>query len=500
MAAGVIERPQTEPKTVALFLGMFLCAHIIERSTSEETWTITEPGNRSQVKVSWLQKDGIANNQQFRSFYIERDSEENLATMCRYSVANLDIPKSGRATTSHFDRFIHSVDGFVARFVWLRGLNWAVTIAQLVATAVMTTLRAVVRRNLVHKVHPTELDRGYELNWAARHIKKCRNWSVVIWKPDDEAIGYKRLASEVMDARCGLSALSGWECQWQKAVDATAESIETTMNSLCKAPDITITRSLSGAREFEWELLVQIARDCWDDWKVNRSQIEAVLGLWMLHLKIFGKQPLRSVRRVFTKTDGPSERRIYERWIRRQTQAITIDGSEYEKALLLVGKPSVHVSSDDGLGFPAVMSEAPLENICGQIILSAFISTFAKKALEKPFGGQVRARAGLQGVKASFGLRNTILDKLASSVETTGLATIEEAFLSLVPPLEEAKKLPTITDTTAVFSDTAAEIGTLGLDDLKKLNRFFFGFFMLQSPWRLITSPTENGSMPVKYI
>ena len=41
-----------------------------------------------------------------------------------------------------------------------------------------------------------------------------------------------------------------------------------------------------------------------------------------------------------------------------------------------------------------------------------------------------------------------------------GLATIEEALLSIVPPLEKAGKLPTNLSTTQVFEDTAKEIST----------------------------------------
>ena len=71
--------------------------------------------------------------------------------------------------------------------------------------------------------------------------------------------------------------------------------------------------------------------------------------------------------------------------------------------------------------------------------------------------GEVRVRAGEQGVKASFGLRNTVLDELVNRVERSGLAIAEDAFLSIVPIFG---KLPKNSATTEAFSDLAIKIST----------------------------------------
>ena len=60
-------------------------------------------------------------------------------------------------------------------------------------------------------------------------------------------------------------------------------------------------------------------------------------------------------------------------------------------------------------------------------------------------------------MKASFGLRNTVLDELVGRVERTGLATTEDAFLSVVPILG---KLPKNSATSEAFSDLKTEIST----------------------------------------
>jgi len=44
--------------TVALVVGMFLCAYIIDGSTVEERWEITDSG----ANFAWLQRGGKVND------------------------------------------------------------------------------------------------------------------------------------------------------------------------------------------------------------------------------------------------------------------------------------------------------------------------------------------------------------------------------------------------------------------------------------------------------
>ncbi|KAF8531435.1 hypothetical protein BDD12DRAFT_644176, partial [Trichophaea hybrida] len=135
--------------TVAVVFGVFICAYIVERSTTEVVWKLKEEVNGARVKVAWLQRGGIVNDQQFDSYFIQR-SDETPGHIGR------------RQATLTIIATIISLCGFVAQFVGLRGLNWSVTIAQLVATAIMTTLRAMLRRNLVEEVSNQKIENGYE--------------------------------------------------------------------------------------------------------------------------------------------------------------------------------------------------------------------------------------------------------------------------------------------------------------------------------------------------
>ena len=190
--------------------------------------------------------------------------------------------------------------------------------------------------------------------------------------------------------------------------------------------------------------------------KVNWSKIVAVLGLWMLHFKETEEtQPLgtRSHRIL------DIEKSTFDRWIRREAETIKADwsGRAGNETLRIIGKPKAMEARSDLL---AIISEIPLEAVCGQLLLSVFIAGIAE-VISETIGGIVRVRGGQQATKASFGWRNSVLDKLAEEVERVGLAsTTEEALLSIVSPLEKAGKLPGNLGTTQIFGDTATEIPT----------------------------------------
>jgi len=513
---GKLVRPYAFPSmaagTAALVLGMFLCAYIIERSTIEAAWVIN-PSDEAQVRVAWVQKGGVVNDQQFDSYVIQRSDgssklwtnvwtkvsatfptlflalQQHLSIDTRHLIMTSRKHKNQQQASLTAVAICISLGGFIVQFIGLRGLNWSITIAQLLAIVIMSVLRAVVRRNLVHNVQPKRMENGYELDNVARQIKGCSYWSVVTWGFDsDSGIPSNGLATMVMGARCRLGLLSQWDCQWQKTVDSTTKAIEAAMNFLCTNSDVTLARL---SRTFEWELIVERAStstdepdSCkafevvqlslsrewltdgrgWGNWKVDKGKIEAILGLWMLNFKE-NWQPLagEGVYRILN-IGGGSGRDIYEKWVRRQAQAIAIDSAGRTpdgQTLCLVGMPSTtQSSSGNSFDLLAVKSEALLENICGQVIFSAFISSVAKTAL-KAIGGKVRVRSTGFGVKTLFGLRNTVLDELADKVHQTGLTTVEDAFLSIIPPLGESEKLPPIAHGRMdVFSDTTKEIMT----------------------------------------
>ncbi|KAI5779591.1 hypothetical protein EDC01DRAFT_306414 [Geopyxis carbonaria] len=249
--------------TVTLVIGMFICAHIIDRSTAETTWDI-KPRPGTKVEVAWLQQGGNVNDQLFDSYLIRRASappEIEWPAIISPFLSRKSVVRSWLSTNSRFQirtsyKDHHrnsgksslitvaiplSVLGFIIQFVGLRGLNWKVAIAQLLAIVLMTCLRAW----------------GYELETVAQQIKHCKNWSVVTWGFDRDSsyIKENNLGLAVLQARCRLDKLSQWGCKWKTAVDSTTAAIEATMNFLCTSGEVKIK---PWSNVFQWKLFVDV--------------------------------------------------------------------------------------------------------------------------------------------------------------------------------------------------------------------------------------------------
>ncbi|KAI5846598.1 hypothetical protein DFP73DRAFT_475768 [Morchella snyderi] len=133
--------PMTTVGTVAVVMGMLICSHVVDAATVEEKWNAKED-EEGKVKFAWLQKGQIVNDEHFDSYAIFcLNNKQTIMT----SRVKKDL--KGFQSLVLLGTII-SISGFVAQFMGLRGMHWSATIAQLVATAVMSTLRAIIRRHL----------------------------------------------------------------------------------------------------------------------------------------------------------------------------------------------------------------------------------------------------------------------------------------------------------------------------------------------------------------
>ncbi|KAF4951952.1 hypothetical protein FGADI_7068 [Fusarium gaditjirri] len=98
----------------------------------------------------------------------------------------------------------------------------------------------------------------------------------------------------------------------------------------------------------------------------------------------------------------------------------------------------------DQRGLLAKESYAPLALLYAQDMFSAFMSAVAM-TLETPISGNVNIRHDDTGDDQnwqSFTLRNDQLSKMAQDVENTGLGSLSDIYLSIIPPLSKENKLP----------------------------------------------------------
>ncbi|KAL0635164.1 hypothetical protein Q9L58_005889 [Maublancomyces gigas] len=616
--------------TAALVIGMYLCSHIIERSTVEESWTVKKMTKaQAQIRVAWLQQGGEVNGQAFDSYAlfpaistqassgpmaldpqvmrflssvytvlviyytrvyrpvksVAQSLLEIVVMIClclpvllwpllsRCKSGCLSLLPSGYGSgirslrpsgfgwrlkglwpsrceswskslfrrfetlvrkmkaVQHSRRLPHhpqlsirtsrqaqtrnqhtivaiavmvSVCGFVAQLLGLRGLHWSVTVAQLVATCVMTVLRASIRRNLLHKPKAKRLDLGYELDWMARDgMKSCAHWSVVTWGFDTQP-GIEQpagtIAEATLSARRRLGALSMWPSKWQNTINSTVEAIEESMNFMFSSPDIEISSdNWSTRHHFEWKIVVEVGLHRvgtegsnkthleeisltlkrtklldgpWGPWRAVKSEIEAVLGLWMLHFKNLesdhhisamasqwqgdedGLLRGKPILRILGPHDG-LERMSYENWIGRQTNYMKVEdiknftqGDTKTCDIVIAGCSE---SLNDGVPVLGVITTTILERISGQIMYSQFMLNVTKHITIR---GKVNLRQGDRGVKTSFGLSCAGLTGLVEIVERAGLANTEEAYMSIVPVVSRFRKLPIgPKETQTLFSD-----------------------------------------------
>ncbi|KAF8533084.1 hypothetical protein BDD12DRAFT_696580, partial [Trichophaea hybrida] len=142
--------PLTAVGTMVLVAGMFVCASIVEQTTDEDEWVISMPGKKLDAHILWQQRSRTVNDQFFDSYaVINRNYCHGILTSCQTTPNN---PTALFEAATVFGTII-SICGFAAQFIGLRGMHWSASIAQLIATFLMTVVRAIVRRGLAERPH-----------------------------------------------------------------------------------------------------------------------------------------------------------------------------------------------------------------------------------------------------------------------------------------------------------------------------------------------------------
>jgi ankyrin repeat protein len=106
------------------------------------------------------------------------------------------------------------------------------------------------------------------------------------------------------------------------------------------------------------------------------------------------------------------------------------------------------VATENAGSFLGTVSDSPLSLLFAQHIFSVFMWAAVKK-LEHPITGGVEILPGIVGTDPaagtlwkSFTLQNSTILKLVQDIRSTGIGSMEEVYLSIVPPLSAERKLP----------------------------------------------------------
>lgn len=390
--------------TVALALGLFMCADVVDRSTKEDT---SEINPSYQARHIWLQRKATVGDQVFRSYAVFRDDSQGESTIVtsqrvpelRYSFLqriiaaiisgvlggirgwytagtqqnrkarkSYEIVLLVQAFQATFGTFL-SLVGFVLQFVGLRGLHWSTSVVQLGSIVFMTAIRVLVRRAYARHPKAVLLRPNFELEWLTFSLAEG-TWPMKEWEPttegyeewqvvtgqdstyqelksDDKEIPYSR-ACQVMAMRKQLGALASWRSLVFTEATVLKRAMEVTVGNLLRASPEDVFYWQFNVRHRKGELQPVIVKLDKKNgiWVVDEKELEAVLSLWL-----YSVDP-----QLEKENDGDDEtsddvdrrERYQDAWLAEEEpdQWLSAEGVLGKKGLQLLGPASPQLLQD----------------------------------------------------------------------------------------------------------------------------------------------------------
>ena len=241
-------------------------------------------------------------------------------------------------------------------------MHFSASIAQLIATFIMTVLRVAIRRKItrgpegqydtdINQVntkpqprtsHVSELPEGRELHHIAKYITKCKVWKVVglVGGSQDPQCP----AHHFLEARITLAEISGpsWQNEVHQIGSFVAQGIEVMMNNIWgKRGRLSVSEDAAAQTSFFWAVRVFTEVDgvCeevsipmsakrkwdnqqhWEKWQVDKGRICGILYLWISQLQEDNVPDWGKNLWLLGPNDS-NTRLLSEWWIGRDTQTI----------------------------------------------------------------------------------------------------------------------------------------------------------------------------------
>lgn len=506
--------------TLSLAVGIFLCAQAIETSTDEITWIPTNSKDRKTVV--WLQQGGQTISDRLFGSFAGKSLDSKVRTSRRSRETR---SRSTLVTVAAIASFI----GFVAQFIGLRATHSSVIMTQLGVVFVMTTLRSCtrVKRGNLNEILDPDLVNGYELDWLAKDLNRCRSWEVVTgFDTPDYSIEVDEIDNPpsgtlsdnptmaVMKTRARLARISrDWNLEGRTKVKDLQSAIEATMNRVYA--EMIVKDPWKNASTFTWGLRVralfgdcvessepceisltlnrEMDKDNWKAWKADESELEGVLCLWVSCLteakrkqaKLFIDGPLTRLKNVRLLGPATDETRVdYKLWMHRGTTPEDIKylghgmPTEAEAARYFgwTGKQdggNDQVESSASTCYLGINADNSLETLCAQEVYAWFLFQLAKIA--KEVGGSTTYHKNNSALErpaisqdrsddwGKFLLVNSNLASIAEIYSRSNLGTIEEAYFCIIPAFRAAKTLPHLHETYNKARETSRKLEKEGL-------------------------------------
>ncbi|GKZ32558.1 hypothetical protein AbraIFM66950_002049 [Aspergillus brasiliensis] len=468
--------------SIFLCIGMFLCAFIIERSSTE---CYIRPAMPS--KIYWLQPGGQdVGDQVFGAFLGVSEGPSSKATEDLLYIKSVRSPGIfGKGPLLMFTVIVTLI-GFVIQFVGIRGLHASVVLAEMGATLLMSIVRACLRtkrsgsdenRLTAEERHLVSYNEQ-ELDCFAFHLEQVRSFGLVSSPPhrsraqsttssaaastqtpsQTPGLGTKLIRTRAQLARLTSNPDKESSLAWdglpvRQRAQKLADTIERTMNLVTSwksmtgdtvSFDLLLTCQSLNKGVFNPALetyTINLYRS--EDtllWKIDVNELEAVLGLWTWSLlKSDSKWLQTGLDRAvgLTKSEAIAEETdlYFHKWIYRHTDARMASSKTVSFGSELFG-----LYSDKNPGSKEILvvkTQNNLETMAAQDIYIHFLRSVLQDF--ETIGGDVDVRPGSQNSYISYSSR---VDELVACFESGNLGSREDALLCIVPVLRSRKLLP----------------------------------------------------------
>ncbi|KAL4818118.1 hypothetical protein BDW67DRAFT_174417 [Aspergillus spinulosporus] len=487
--------------SVSLSFGMFLCAFLIERSSSESYLHPNKPS-----KLYWLQpgRQSIG-DQDFGAFLaVEEGPNSSTSQDLKYIKSVRGPPPKGKRPLLVFTISVTMV-GFVLQFVGLRGLHPSVIIADVGSTLLMAVVRTCLRTKRLgsdgnrfrkddrelFSLNEQELDcfayhlervKSFQLMSSPVHASvRSRSGSCATSSPSQVSNQSSRLGERLIRTRAKLAELTS--CGRHPSMDWDDLPIRKVARNLARTIELTM-EVVSGWKESPLSSCTfDLVFDCRPEeekspgsletytinlkrandtlqWKVDANELEAILGLWTFWLlKSDSNWSQNSLGRAMglTKAEAGADTTdlYFHKWIFRQREAIMVSSEMISFPERTFG----YFSDDypDSKEILVVRTENSLGVMAAQDLYMQFLISILTGT--KSVGGGVDI---LQTSKVNFLAHSTRFDELVACFETGRLGSREDALLCIVPLLRHQDILPRLAGDTSSIRERIQKLTSDG--------------------------------------
>ncbi|KAL2846969.1 hypothetical protein BJY01DRAFT_247027 [Aspergillus pseudoustus] len=469
--------------SISLSIGMFLCAFIIERSSTEYYSSPATPS-----KIYWLQPGRqTIGDQDFGAFLAVNEGPDAQLTQDLTYIKSVRSPSAKRRGTLLVFTIFVTMLGFVLQFVGLRGLHPSVIVADIGSTLLMAVVRTCLRTKRIgsdgNEFDPKDRDlfshNQQELDCFAFRLEKVESFRLVSGLVHQTARSRSGSCStsdtsiistlpsgrgaRLIKTRARLAELTSCSdlhqsMNWdhlpirQMARDL-ARTIEMTMEVVSRwreLPGSTCSFELSfacqtrdhkstGSSLETYPIVLERSNDTFQ-WRVDTHALEAILGLWTYSLLKSDPKWLqnglgRSV--GLTKSEASLEATdlYFHKWIFRQREAQMMSSKMISFSEQTFGCYSD--SLPDKKEILVVKTENSLEVMAAQDIYIQFLMSILTDIKTSDWDADIVSRS-----QSSFFAQSTRIDELVNCFETSNLGSREDALLCIVPVLRHQNLLP----------------------------------------------------------